>query len=98
MTEAQYQRKLIQKLKRMFPDAIVMKNDPLNLQGIPDILILFGEYWAALEVKVSVTAKVQPNQEHYVERMDNMSFAAFIHPGNEEEVLLELQQTFGTGR
>lgn len=98
MNEAAYQRKLIKKLKKLFPDAMFLRTDPSHLQGIPDWVILFDKFWAALEIKIDAGARVQPNQKHYVERMDEMSYAAFIHPGNEEEVLSELQQTFGSGR
>jgi hypothetical protein len=96
MTEAKYQRELIKRLKYMFPGALVLKNDPDSLQGVPDILILYRDRWAMLEVKESSKAKRQPNQEHYVALMDGMSFAAFIHPGNEEEVLIDLQQAIGS--
>jgi hypothetical protein len=37
VTEARYQAQLIRKLKRMFPDAILMKNDwLLTSRGFPD--------------------------------------------------------------
>lgn len=93
--ESVYQRRLIDKLYEMFPDCFIMKNDPDEWQGIPDILILFEDKWAMLEVKVSATAEQQPNQEHYVEKFNDMSFAAFIYPENEEEVLEELLVRFG---
>lgn len=97
MREGAYQTKLIKKLKKLFPGAIVVKNDSSYLQGIPDLLVLWKDKWAALEVKVDANAPQQPNQPYYVDKMDSMSFAAFIHPDNESEVLIGLQQTFGTG-
>jgi hypothetical protein len=51
-----------------------------------------------LEVKLHRSAGVQPNQQHYVEQMNGMSFAAFIYPENEEIVLHDLQSAFGTAR
>jgi hypothetical protein len=68
-----------------------MKNDPSEMQGIPDILILYNNTWAMLEVKMAHDSDRRPNQEHYVRTFNNMSFAAFINPDNEEDVLNDLQ-------
>ena len=98
MLERDYQASLIRKLKSVFPGCIVLKNDSAYKQGIPDLLILWNEHWAALEVKVSAKARVQPNQRYYVEQMHEMSFAAFIYPEIEEDVFHDLQQTFASRR
>lgn len=64
-------------------------------QGLPDRLIVFeGGFWAFLEVKISATADVQPNQPYYVEKFGRMCFAAFIYPENEEAVLDALEQEY----
>lgn len=94
MLEREYQSRLIKKLRRLFPGCIILKNDTDYLQGIPDLLILYGCRWAALEVKASDDADVQPNQEYYIDQMDEMSFASFIWPEIEEEVLHALQRSF----
>jgi hypothetical protein len=94
VTESQYQARLIKKLGRLFPGCIVLKTDANSVQGILDLLILWGENWASLEVKSSASANVQPNQDYYVEKLGEMSFAAYIYPENEEEVLSALQQAF----
>ena len=94
MLESQFQAKLIKELKKLFPGCIVMKSDSGYLQGIPDLLILFNDKWAALECKQHAVAKKQPNQEYYVGKMDEMSFSRFICPENKEEVLHDLQQSF----
>lgn len=90
--ESGFQDRLITTLKTMFPGCMVFKMD--QLQGIPDLLILYGRKWASLECKRSAKAKRQPNQDYYVGKMDEMSFSRFICPENKEEVLNELQQTF----
>lgn len=91
MTEAQYQAKLIKKIEHLFPGCMVMKTDPKQRQGLPDLLVLHGHRWAALEVKLTPTSDIQPNQEYYVQLMDDLSYGSFICPETEEEVLNELQ-------
>lgn len=90
MTENEYQQKLIKKLRRMFPGCVILKNDSEYLQGIPDLVIFYGNKWAMLEVKASERARHQPNQDYYVDLLNRMSFAAFIDPSNETEILDEL--------
>lgn len=93
-SETVYQRRLIDKLEELFPGCHIQKNDPADTQGILDLLILFRGRWAMLEVKKSAAAPVRPNQPYYVHHFNEMSFAAFIYPENEDEVLNELQSTF----
>lgn len=94
MLENKFQAKLIKKLKNLYPDCIVMKNDPTYIQGIPDLLILHKNKWASLECKKSANARHQPNQDYYVGKMNEMSFSSFICPENEEEVLEQLRHKF----
>ena len=94
MRENEYQSKLIKKIKARFPDAIVLKNDASYKQGIPDLMILEKDKWAALETKRSAKAPHRPNQDYYVEKMNNMSFSSFIFPENEQEVLDAMEQSF----
>ncbi len=96
MSESAYQNKLIRKLTSMFPGCFIQKNDPASNQGIPDLLILFKGRWAMLEVKANARAATRPNQEYHVDQFNNMSFAAFIYPENEEEILNDLQFAFGS--
>jgi len=91
MLENKFKTKLVAEIKNMFPGCIVHHFDPNETQGMPDLLILYGPRWAALEGKKYEEAPHRPNQDYYVERMTNMSFAAFIYPENKEEVLHELQ-------
>lgn len=98
MLERDFQAELIKELKNRFPGCMVMKLDPDYIQGIPDLLVLYGGQWATLECKKSSTAGKRPNQEYYVGKMDDMSFSRFIFPENKEDVLDELQHAFGASR
>lgn len=98
--ENRFQSELIKELKEKFPGCEVLKNDPNYIQGIPDLLILYKNKWAALECKKSESDRntPRPNQEYYISEMDNMSFARFIYPENKEEVMDELSTAFGINR
>ena len=94
--ESDFQSNLIKELKDRFPGCVVMKNDPNYIQGIPDLSILYKDKWATLECKKSSKATHRPNQEYYVQKMNEMSFSRFIFPENKDEVLNDLQKTFGS--
>lgn len=95
MNENIFQAFLIKEIKKRFKDAMVLKNDSSYIQGIPDLIVLYKDKWAALEVKKTIKAHHQPNQDFYISKMHKMSYAAFIAPENYEEVLDDLQRTFG---
>jgi hypothetical protein len=94
MKETDFERKTVKELEKEYPECIILKLDPLDRQGIPDRIMLCPISWGALEFKESAKAKHQPNQDYYVEKMNDMSFARFIYPENEKEVRDELQQKF----
>lgn len=94
--ESSFQAKLIAKLKKMFPGCFVLKNDANYIQGFPDLTVLYRNKWALLECKRDSEAHKQPNQQYYIDRGNEMCFARFICPENEEEVLHDLQRAFGT--
>lgn len=96
--ESRYQASIIDKLIRLFPGCFILKNDSSYVQGVPDLIILFEDRWAMLEIKKDARAGKQPNQDYYINMLNEMSFAAFIEPSNEEVVLHELQRAFGTVR
>lgn len=91
MKENEYQAKVINRLKDTFQGCLVIKNDPAYRQGIPDLLILFTNRWAILEVKASADSPERPNQGYYIDLFNSMSYASFIYPENEEQVFDELQ-------
>jgi hypothetical protein len=93
--ENEYQKRLVKRLKTRFPGCYVIKNDAQLKQGIPDLLVLYNDKWVALEVKRSKTATHRPNQDYHVKRMNDMSYASFIFPENEEQIFKELEEVFG---
>ena len=92
--ESAFQSKLIKKLKDRYPGCFVLKNDSGYIQGIPDLTVLYRRKWAALECKRSEKENRRPNQSYYVEAMNKMSYAAFIFPENEDEILGEMDAVF----
>ena len=96
--ESKFQADLIIELRHMFPGCFILKNDTDYMQGIPDLLVLYKDRWAMLEVKASRRARQRPNQGFYIELFDDMSFGAFIFPENKDEVLNDLQRAFSSGR
>ena len=47
--ESKFQKGLIDDLKKRFPGCMVLKNDANYIQGIPDLMVLYKDHWAALE-------------------------------------------------
>ncbi len=98
MLESTFQYNLIKELEEMFEGCIILKNDANYIQGFPDITILYLDRWAVLECKKSEFERHQPNQDYYVNVLNDMSFSRFIYPENKKEVLDELQKAFSVRR
>lgn len=94
MLEKNFQGNLIKKIKSMFPEALVLKNDANYIQGIPDLTVFYKKKWAMLECKKASKASRRPNQKYYIDKVNDMSFGAFISPDNEEEILNDLKSFF----
>ena len=92
MLESEFQAQLIKELEDIFPNCMILKNDANYIQGFPDLLILYEDRWAALECKKNAKASFRPNQEYYIELLNDMSYASAIWPEIKEEVFYELQQ------
>lgn len=93
--ESEFSLDLKDEVKRRFPGCFIIKLDANQVQGIPDLLILWGRFWAILETKRGLRSVRQPNQEFYVNMFDEMSFAAFVHPLNYRDVLDDMERAFG---
>lgn len=88
--ESDFQKEVINIFKASLPDSIILKLDANYIQGIPDLLILSGSTWAALECKISEDASHRPNQDFYVCKMSEMSRAYFVYPENLQRVLCDV--------
>lgn len=94
--ESDFQSDLIKELKLLFPGCQILKNDSGYQQGIPDLLVLYNNCWAMLEVKPYALAPHEDNQDWFIDRFAQMSFGAFIYPENKKDVLNALQESFRT--
>lgn len=93
MKENEFQMGLKKKIKEALPGAIVLKNNPNDILGIPDLTILGtnGKY-AVLECKRATDANKQTLQDYYIDKFSENAYAAFVSPENENEVIKDLIQ------
>jgi hypothetical protein len=101
MLESRFQGEFLKKLRLLLPGCIIMKNDSSYLQGVPDYIFLWRDRWGTLEFKrrrPRSSRDFEPNQEWYIDTMNDMSFSRCVYPENEEEVLDEIQHTFTARR
>ena len=100
--EGDYQKDIIDRIKKALPGAIVMKNDSSYIQGIPDLTVIYGGKYAMLEVKKSYYDFVhnqQANQKDYIRKFrDWGAFSFFIYPEVDADVFEELIRYFEGGR
>ncbi len=94
MLESKFKTKLIENIETRFPGSMIFHLDPTEKRGAPDLLVLYQNKWAALEGKQKSKSSKRPLQPYYVDLMNRMSFARFIDPENEEEVLNAMEQSF----
>lgn len=93
MLEKDFQKNLIKDIKKRLKGCVILKNDSGYIQGIPDLLILYNKRWAVLECKKTTNSIRQPNQEYWIDVLNNMSYAKFICPENKEVILDEVYRT-----
>lgn len=99
MKESIFQTKLRHEIEIMLPGAIVIKTDPGDKQGIPDLIVLYEGMYYALEVKRHSGAPFQPNQQFYLGRLRYKgTHARVVYPENMEEVLNDIQRSLSTTR
>lgn len=92
--ESKFQKELMDEIRDRYPGCVIIKNDSGYIQGFPDWTILHKDKWAVLEAKREEKAKKQPNQDYYVDQLNNMSYSRFVYPKNKDQVLSELDSIF----
>jgi len=85
--ESKFKKQFLDGLKIKFPGIIFITPDATARQGMPDVFVIYKDRWAALEFKRSANASRQPNQHYYINAFDELSYASFVYPENQEEVL-----------
>ncbi|ALY09061.1 VRR-Nuc domain protein [Arthrobacter phage Gordon] len=96
--ESNFKSDTLQDIRDLLPGCEILHNDANYIQGIPDTLILYRSRYAMLEWKRHSTAAKQVNQDYYVDKFNDWSYASFIDPENKEAVLNELQSALGAPR
>lgn len=90
--EKQLQEKVRKWLKSKGCLVLVMSPAPGVPSGWPDIMFFYEGLYGALELKASKTAKKQPLQDYFVEKLSEWSYARFVWPENWDEVRAELDE------
>lgn len=99
MREAEFQRLFLDDAACVLDGMFYVKNDEQLIQGIPDLTLFCGPYWAWIEVKAHANAAERPNQRYYIDLANRMgAYGAFVYPENEREVLHDLQRAFSPQR
>ena len=93
--ESEFQSSVKKELEERLPGCVVSKNATGFHDGFPDLICLVGETWLMLECKRSEDEPHQPNQDWWVDHLNEMSYAAFIFPENREQVMGEITEKFG---
>lgn len=96
MKETEFQAELKKKIKKAVPGSVVLKNSPNDILGIPDLTVLGpnGKY-AILECKRASDSNIQALQDYYVDKFNKASYAIFVNPANEKEVIEDLKRILG---
>lgn len=94
MKESAFQLKLIKEIESIIPGSIVLKGNSAFIQGFPDLVVLLPNgKWCCLECKKSEDAQHQPNQDYYIDFLNDGGYASFIFPNNKEDILNDIQRS-----
>lgn len=95
MLESDFKQMFFDELRDILPGCLILRGNSAWIQGFPDNVVLHRDGWFAFEFKRGPRAKRRPNQEYYIDLLDDMSYSTFVDPTNYREVLDAVQQAFG---
>jgi hypothetical protein len=98
MLEKKFEKDVVQNLLRLYPGAYVIKTNANHIQGFPDRIMLYYNFWVAFDTKRHAKSSRQPNQEFYIRALDKLSMAMFVSPENESEFYHGIQRALEARR
>ena len=91
MLEKDFQNTIAKWLRAKGCVVLKYQQNATTRASVPDLLFLKDGFWGAIEVKKSKTAKFRPGQKETVAKLNEMSWAKVVWPGeNWEETKKEL--------
>lgn len=96
MKESSFQQGVIRWLRSKGAWCMKVQAGPGVPSGTSDVFFCKDGFYGWLEVKASKSAKKQPHQQEFVDKMDEWSYARFVWPGERwKEVQEELGEMLG---
>jgi hypothetical protein len=92
--ESKFKKRFKEDVVNRFPQVEIFEPNATAKRSSPDMVILGDNCWAALEFKRSEDADKQPNQDYRVSKLNEIGYANFVYPENEEEILHDLEKLF----
>ena len=90
-TEAKLQSEVIKWLRSQHCFVMKCSVMPGIPAGTSDVFFCYEGFYGFIEVKKSKTAKFQPLQPEFLEKMHNWSWAKAVYPENWDEIKQELE-------
>lgn len=92
--EGKFKQQFCAKLKKLGCIPIPYVQTMGSRKAFPDYLILLPEGLTVyIEFKASKTAKFQPGQKEWLEKLKKMGYFAWVcHPSNQNQVLKEIKE------
>lgn len=94
VSEAYFKKKFCQELKKLGCTPLQYMQNGVTVRGFPDTIVLLPESVVVfIEFKKSRTAKYQPGQKEWQQRLRDRGYFAWVcYPENAEQVLKEIKE------